>query len=168
MNRRSWAVAIAAAVLCLAFAGPAVAKDPVRPFGGEAFGADVASAPTGVCAGYLQTDTISGQGEFLHLGMATFTMTHCTNLDFATFSGTFELGVMTITAANGDMVFLTEHGTFQAGPLPTPTVSHATSWWTITGGTGRFEGATGSGGGGGLLQLSTGAGTLWFSGTIAY
>ena len=166
MHTRSWAATLAVVALCLAFASPAVAKDPVREFAGQAFGSDTPSAATGTCAGYWQTDTIRGLGQCLHLGRATFSMTHCTNVDFATGTGAFELGVMRVTAANGDQLFMTEHGTFQA--TPDPPVSHATSWWTITGGTGRFEGATGSGTGGGVLDIATGTGSLWFSGTISY
>jgi hypothetical protein len=49
----------------------------------------------------------------------------------------------TYIAANGDKVFLTVHDTLC--PTSTPNVFHLSGAFTVTGGTGRFEGASGSG-----------------------
>ena len=78
---------------------------------------------------------ITASGEATHLGRFSLTVPHLVN--FATAEGE---GDFTFTAANGDM--LTAHFTGTADTsTPVFTIEeHA----TITGGTGRFAGATGS------------------------
>jgi hypothetical protein len=84
----------------------------------------------------------AGTGHATHMGNITFatheTVNMCTNPDGADVDGTFLL-----TAANGDTVFGTYH-TLAHLDFGTNQVS-AFGQFTITGGTGRFEGASGDG-----------------------
>ncbi len=83
-------------------------------------------------------------GHISHLGRVTLTETHTTTILSASHYTTSSVtgGAATITAANGDKLFLTFGG---------PGVANAaggfddTFTYLITGGTGRFQGATGSG-----------------------
>lgn len=80
---------------------------------------------------------------------------------------TFETYVF--TAANGDRLYVTNFATgildLTTGQIP------ITGHWVITGGTGRFRGATGSGTTSGTLQVDKGltslSGTATFVGTIS-
>jgi hypothetical protein len=80
------------------------------------------------------------------------------------------VGKATWAAANGDEVFSTFAGQFV--PTDTPGLLENVETFEIVGGTGRFEGATGAGIGGGKVKVDA-AGTLtplWpapFVGTIS-
>ena len=165
MRKQSWVAVLAAAALCLAFAGPAAAKDPVRPFGGTAtVGVEIEGPPTGCSPGAMGRDTFVAQGQLLHLGRSSLMGAQCMYLDPATGAGSMDHGAMTITAANGDTLYLAYHGTFRLYPWPNPEVMlDVAIFWQATGGTGRFAHATGSGNVG-----VTEAETLLFSGRIAY
>ena len=165
MRKQSWVAVLAAAALCLAFAGPAAAKDPVRPFGGTAtVGVETEGPPTGCSPGAMGRDTFVAQGQLLHLGRSSLMGAQCMYLDPATGAGSMDHGAMTITAANGDTLYLAYHGTFRLYPWPNPEVMlDVAIFWQATGGTGRFAHATGAGNVG-----VTEAETLLFSGTIAY
>ena len=76
----------------------------------------------------------SATGNATNLGRFTVAFPHTVN--FATRTG---VGTFTFTAANGDTLTADFTGQAQPGPLVS-IVEHA----TITGGTGRFAGATGS------------------------
>src|ERR1043165_4840945 len=77
----------------------------------------------------------TAEGEATHLGHYTVTGNYVVNVLSAT-----ETGAFTITAANGDMLFTTTTGHALQPPSLKETVDNV----TVTGGTGRFEGATGS------------------------
>jgi hypothetical protein len=85
------------------------------------------------------TGSVEGAGQLSHFGSGTFTndITSFTLTGPDTFSLTL---TATIVAANGDKVYTTATGT---GTL-TATGSEATLVSTITGGTGRFEDASGT------------------------
>lgn len=70
----------------------------------------------------------------------------------------------TFTAANGDKIFA--QGTGQAAPSGTPGYNLIKMNLTITGGTGRFEGVTGSYYLERLINTDTKESTGWFEGTI--
>jgi hypothetical protein len=74
------------------------------------------------------------------------------------------LGHATFVAADGDSLFSTDSG--QATPTADPGILSITEMATITGGTGRFEGATGSFTGERLLNTATGVSSGSFTGTI--
>jgi hypothetical protein len=80
---------------------------------------------------------VEGEGEATHLGRYTFEFPHVVNTTTRTATGTYEF-----TAANGDM--LTADVVGRAMPTGTPGVLAIVEVATITGGTGRFAGATGS------------------------
>jgi hypothetical protein len=112
---------------------------------------------------------IVGQGQFRHLGLTQVHFTHCTWLNLATGAGRTDVGEMTLTAANGDTLFLHYQATFQMDPWPAFVTSTVRTFsWTLVGGTGRFEHATGSGGGNGFGVMASGSSTYWLSGSISY
>ena len=80
---------------------------------------------------------VEGTGHASHLGRFTFSFPHLVNTSTRTATGTY-----TLTAANGDT--LTADVTGTAVPTATPGVLYIVETATITGGTGRFAGATGS------------------------
>ena len=97
--------------------------------------ADV-SQPTAVQFPTLFVDT-TGSGEATHLGQFTVTWEFTVNL----LNGA-GIGSAHFIAANGDSVFTESLG--QGDPTETPGINRVVETHTITGGTGRFDGATGS------------------------
>ena len=103
----------------------------------------VEEGPGGACGEDRIDVQVEGHGQGTHVGRYTITRHHCFNPALATFEdGTFEL-----TAANGDKILGTYSG-FVAGVVevddqgnPLVVIINATQ--VITGGTGRFAGATG-------------------------
>lgn len=77
---------------------------------------------------------LAGSGTISHLGRTTVVQSHC----FDPLTGEYTAGVMTLTAANGDQLFATYAG--ERSPEGQPEVQ-----FTIAGGTGRFDGASGGG-----------------------
>lgn len=172
LHRPHWRGAIPvalAATLLLSVAGPAAAADPARPFlGYTAPGTEASGPPVDCPAGAVIRYTAEATGYFAHLGRVDFSITHCTSVDFATGAGTVTDGTITFVAANGDILRMSHHGTFQLAPWPNPTTNDIHMDWTVTGGTGRFAGATGSGEASAVGDLVAGSTTSVFAGTIAY
>ncbi len=78
-------------------------------------------------------------GTLSHLGLATIHTRHVPNLE----TGALEQGEFTIVAANGDEI----HGTYEGSGTYDPDradLVHGVAAFVITGGTGRFLGATGT------------------------
>ncbi len=166
MKRMFWATALVAAV-CLAVAAPAAA-DSARPFGGHDRVADTFLAPTTCPQGALWRYAATGTGWFLHLGLSSVSVTHCTFFDMASGTGTFGPGTITITAADGDELRLVHRGTFSLVMTPDGLTSAFDMTWVVAGGTGRFARATGSGTTQGSSLLSTGVTMASYQGEIAY
>jgi ABC-type Fe3+-hydroxamate transport system substrate-binding protein len=103
---------------------------------------------------------VNGTGQVSHFGNSTFVDYPVVN--FATLSGT---GMYTLTAANGDQLTGT---TIIALEVLTPTTFQVIIHVTITGGTGRFAGATGDIYGRDVLDQNNPAGTLTIVGEITY
>ena len=82
--------------------------------------------------------TATGSGEATHLGR--YTVTYEVQVDLPSGTGT-GLSAQYV-AANGDSLFA--EGSGQATPTEEPSVFVVIETYTITGGTGRFAGATGS------------------------
>ena len=82
--------------------------------------------------------TATGSGEATHLGR--YTVTYEVQVDLPTGTGT-GLSAQYV-AANGDQLFA--EGSGQATPTDNPSVFVVVETYTITGGTGRLEGATGN------------------------
>jgi hypothetical protein len=117
--------------LTAALAGPAEAKNQV-PFHGSVKGVEIDE----VQGTELLVDG-SGTGIAIHLGRFTVTWDATVNLLDGSGVGSFHF-----IAANGDSIFTESNG--KATPTDTPGVVHIVEINTITGGTGRFAGATGS------------------------
>jgi hypothetical protein len=130
MKTRS-SLALITMFVTIGLGGPAAAQKGV-PFHGTLQGVetDVAEFPTLFVDG-------SGTGIATHLGR--FTVTWEATVNLVTGSGS---GVFHFIAANGDSIFTEDLG--QAEPTDPPGVFQIVEINTITGGTGRFEGATGS------------------------
>jgi hypothetical protein len=96
----------------------------------------------------------TGSGTISHLGKVTMTESHTTTILASSGYKTSAVtgGEATIVAANGDELFLTFSGT---GILTGPGQFADTFNYTVTGGTGRFEGA----GGTGVIHSTDGQGT---------
>lgn len=161
---------VAALILLLAAPASALATNPAPsvPFVGSAFGTDETVPPTDCPAGAAWRYVLSGTGQFAHLGRVALAVSHCTWFDPIALDGTFQ-GSMTFTAANGDTLVLTHSGTFALAMGPSGPVSSFIEFaWEVTGGTGRFATATGSGQGTALGDLAAGTTAPTYWGTIAY
>jgi hypothetical protein len=132
MNRYSLTAILALAVLAvLALAGPAAAEKQV-PFKGSVAGdVTVTGAPPKLSA------LVEGAGTATQLGRYTVDIPHTVDVRYRTACGTYEF-----TAANGDKLYARFKGI--AKVTETPGVLYIEETATITGGTGRFDGATGS------------------------
>jgi hypothetical protein len=135
----------------------AAQADKQVPFRGTFTYTDVL-APGGRCP--TLTDEIRGTGYATHLGRFTTVQSHCV----APPSLAFTDGRYSFTAANGDQM----RGTYSGVLVPlAPPVYAVDGRWTITGGTGRFAGATGGGDASGELNLAASSGTVVLDGTIS-
>jgi len=106
------------------------------------------------------TVLLEGTGNATLLGRFTMVAPHRVN------TGTGgAMGSLACTAANGDV--LTANFTGTSGPTATPNVFAIVETATITGGTGRFSGATGSFTIERLVDLGTGLTSGSFDGTIS-
>ena len=142
-----------------ALAGPGAA-DKTVPFNGSIQTAEIldfTGFPTAV------TSSAVGTGNAAHLGR--FTVTWVVTIDF-TLPGGAAIGSGIYTAANGDSIFvdLVGHGS----STEDPDVIFIVDVQTITGGTGRFAGATGKLTREAFSNLVTGLTSGSFTGTISY
>jgi hypothetical protein len=132
MKRYRYAASVALGlVTLLALAGPVAARE-TKPFRGSYEGT-VAILP--LTPPFVDA-LLEGTGHANHLGRFTVIEPHRVNLETATGISTY-----TFVAANGDT--LTASGTASATPTDVPNVLFVVEHATITGGTGRFAGATG-------------------------
>jgi hypothetical protein len=128
MKRQSCGIRVLAVVLAaLALSGPAAAGAE-KPFKGRSSGVvrEMGFDPLTVTV-YTR---LEGEGQATHLGRFTVTA------DIAIVIGAGVHGTGTLTAANGDQLFLTMEGD-GIDPI------HGLGEFTVVGGTGRFEGASG-------------------------
>ena len=156
-------ILIAALAAVLLAAPPVATAATTRPFSSD-FTAQASFAETPV-PGVL-TVTTSGAGHASHLGRITLSTTE--TLDFVTTPGTLVIrdGRLVMVAANGDELSWSYEGT--ASTPDEDGDSSLTGTFVITGGTGRFSGATGGGTFEGSGNAVTGVATLAYRGTIAY
>ena len=158
MRHNSVARLTLALLAVLALAGPAAAERQGKqvPFRGRLEGIATATplAPPFVAV------KLEGSGNATQLGNFTVSIPHLADRSNGTSVGTYEF-----TAANGDT--LTADFTGLASPSGVPGVVHIVETATITGGTGRFAGATGSFIGERLVDMIAGTITESFEGTIS-
>jgi hypothetical protein len=143
------------AVAALVTPMPSLAGAQV-PYSGSDSGGFTAPAS---CATGIQI-VITGSGHATHLGSYAYTSTECFNPVTGTFSGS-----PTLTAANGD----TLAGTYSGHVFPTadPNVIGYEEVLVVTGGTGRFAGASGEFQVSGVANLATGDYSQTMSGTVS-
>jgi hypothetical protein len=153
VSARRFAVALAA-VAVLGFAGPAAVGAEV-PFKGILEG-DV----TRTLAPPLVLVDIDAAGRATQLGRFTVDVPHVVDPATRTAAGSYQF-----TAANGDTVSADFTGL--ATPTEIPGVLYIVETATITGGTGRFAGATGSFTVERWYDTVTGTTTGYFEGTIS-
>jgi hypothetical protein len=153
MMKFNTSLAITAVILTAALVVPAAAQKQV-PFKGsiQAQETDIPSPP-------ILSVTGSGTGIGSHLGQ--FSLSYELTVILATGTAT---GSAQLTAANGDIIYATVVGL--GVETDTPGVDSITETYTITGGTGRFEGAQGSFVMERLVTLATGVTSGSFQGTI--
>lgn len=131
MKQRLYRFRVLVAVLtALLLIGPAVAAGKQVPFKGRSSGVVTTVSVDPVAA--LAYTHVRGEGHATHLGH--FTQVGDATVDLLTGAAR---GTWTLIAANGDMLFLTMEA-YGVDPL------NGVGSFTITGGTGRFAGATGS------------------------
>lgn len=104
---------------------------------------------------------VEGTGQADFLGTSTVEIEQTVDLTTGQATGT-----ATYTTADGDQLF-TENQAMNSPPDPNGRFTFTGSM-TITGGTGRFEGATGRADVAGSVDQSTGTGTFSFDGTITF
>ena len=102
---------------------------------------------------------LKGAGIGTHLGKFTITLGFCGRGD-----GTLDTGTGTFVAANGELLYITFHGVSDGGQP----VLHFTSYVSFVGGTGRFEGVTGTATVEGIFDGRTGSGPADWDGTITF
>lgn len=128
-------MALALLLIAIPAAG---AKSNARPFKGSMSGSITFEADLGCINPPLMRTDSQATGNVSHMGRSTMTSSHCTPS-----AGEIEGGEMTLTAANGDQVFMDYMGTAQ--PPDEDGIIVVDVEFVITGGDGRFDGATGGG-----------------------
>ena len=119
-------------IAAVATPAAASANDAARPVVGAR--SDTLLLDTGTGAGQVDAaGVLAHVGSFTGQNTVQFVPAGPTSFVFS--------GTTTLTAANGDELFTTFQG---SGTNTSATTSMSTSNVTITGGTGRFEGATGT------------------------
>ena len=146
-------VALTVALL-FSLAGPVAAGDQV-PFKGSLAGT-VTVTPLNPPIALV---VIEATGDATHLGRFTLVVPHVVNQALLVGAGTYEF-----TAANGDTVTADFTGT---ATLLAPAVLSTAESGVITGGTGRFAGATGTFTAERTFVRATGVTTGSFEGTIS-
>lgn len=121
--------------------------------------------PDPSCPSFLG-GTTTGKGIATQLGVISLVATDCVTPGATTF--TFSNGVLTLTNTNGDELTASYQGTLSplASPIPTP-IYTIDGRYTVTGGTGRFANASGSGYMKGVQNVQTGQGQYVLTGTLA-
>lgn len=132
-------------------------SDALRPFKGSC-ATTFNPAPFPLPPIHRQTDV--GTCQLTLLGRTAFYGVQDINFAAGTQSGT-----RTLTAANGDALYIAHVGT--SAPAAPGQVAF-TAQLTITGGTGRFAGATGSAQATGLATLATTSASITIDGAISY
>jgi hypothetical protein len=107
----------------------------------------------------IMTSTASGSGNATHLGR--YTLNFEVEVNLITIAGT---GTAHFVAANGDSLYAV--GTGQATPTNAPDVFNIVENYIITGGTGRFAGASGKFTTDRIVDLTTGITSGTISGNI--
>ena len=170
--RRFAALPLAIALLVLAATAAAATHgnpDKELPFRGFASGDEVAfefQIPEGRCVEMAEVaDSLTsfiGTGHATHLGRVEVRAEHCSDLD----TGTYGDGMLTIVAANGDVLKATY--TNGVSLSPPPEIAFADDFTFVDGGTGRFVHASGGGSEAGVFFAATNEWFVHMRGVIVY
>jgi hypothetical protein len=139
------------------------ADAPARPFGGTCtFASTVLPPEPGQPPNVVRfrADVVC---HLTHLGLTTAVAEETVTF---TPTGSAFVTMVTYTAANGDQLFTTQTGT--GTPPDQNGVAHFSGTETVTGGTGRFAGASGSFSVTGSISQATRTGQIELSGTLSY
>jgi hypothetical protein len=117
------------------------------------------------CNGTFLCVTVNGIGQATYLGRTSESSSPLVDTSTNPAPGCFsETRTTTLTAANGDQITL-------AGPgqvcFTSATTGSTFDSWTVTGGTGRFSGAQGSGTDSAAIDRTNGNAVTIFSGTLS-
>lgn len=135
--------------------GGATAKNPMVPWNGTWTGD---AKIGGNCENGGLSFMESGTGYMEHMGKTTWSNQYC--MDPVTWTGS---GTAVETAANGDKIFVQTMPHFT---WTSPTAGNWVETETVTGGTGRFAGATGSSHSKGTFTLTSQTTAIWEGTTI--
>jgi hypothetical protein len=115
------------------------------------------------------TVLLDGSGTATHLGRTT-NAGHVTVTGYspACTEGVTAVNVEVLTAANGDTLTLTSNDVTCPTPPGQASKYHGTGHWTVSGGTGRFMYATGSGSFDGIADLGAHTFTITLTGSIDF
>ena len=106
-----------------------------------------------------------GVGHATHLGRMEGTGSNCTSPDLTTQAVPIYDGLATFVAADGSSITASYEGMQDA---PVAGVASVVQTFTVIGGTGRFEGATGTWSGSGEINFLTGGFSGQLSGWVSY
>lgn len=140
MNRLLQGAMLLLLTLAVSMGGaPPVAASSETPFRAS-FDIPMSLTPDPGCGGFRVSGT--GTGRATHMGRATITVDEC--VDFVREPGRVHVyGSLVLTAANGDELHVSVD---KVGDPPGPDGdAHVAGPFVVTGGTGRFAGASGSG-----------------------
>jgi hypothetical protein len=114
------------------------------PFKGSMTGSSVATGSCSFGPAPGETRLVSQWGNMTHFGNSSGLLEHCNALTSLS-GGLIVGGEAVLEAANGDKLYFSYSGNFALDlPYPNQTSSTLAASGTITGGTGRFEGAVGT------------------------
>jgi hypothetical protein len=150
------AVVLVATAPLLLGVPPAFATTAPLPFNATYSGSSAFTSPSTVS--FLGSGTATHMGRITNVG--TVVVTGPTG---SCSGGNANVNTETLTDPNGDTL------TISSQDVACPTGAnqfHGTGQWTVTGGTGRFEGATGQGLADGGADFNAGTFTMTLTGTV--
>jgi hypothetical protein len=149
-------IAALAAAVVAGLSGTAVSASNDLPFSASYSGAVAWTSQT--------TVSFAGSGYATHMGeITTQGQLEIIGSNSSCANGILDVNVETLTAANGDVLSITSHNAVCPIGLNR---FHGAGQWLVTGGSGRFSGASGAGAIEGEADFNTGTFTISAGGTI--
>jgi hypothetical protein len=149
-------IAALAAAVVAGLSGTAVSASSEVPFSANYSGAVAWTSQT--------TVSFAGSGYATHMGeITTQGQLEIIGSNSSCANGILDVNVETLAAANGDVLSITSHNAVCPIGLNR---FHGIGQWSVTGGSGRFRGASGAGAIEGEADFNTGTFTISANGTI--